>query len=225
MCEAFDTFRDANPARVNMIAAAIATVIEDGLEVTAERVASNLPSDFSLHPHSDFLSEIAATENGVPTADMDTKEDGDGALDAGEAERPDQLRALAVELDHRASDLRGKIYTLRNQLMTARGALADAISCFVSGHGPKISQQDNIRAELAASVAARAANAIDANTAPIPVAGPSVLDRSAMWSGHQGSSNGDGVDYLRKQMRTGFRRGGTVAAHKGAATRLRVPQE
>src|SRR4051812_29200253 len=125
MSKAFDEYQAANPARAAMIAESIHTVIEDGLEVTPERVAANLPSDFGFHEGEDFLNQFVATETGV-TADMGAT--GDSAADRHGDEAPDQLRERVVTLDRKASDLRGKIYTLRNRMAVARGDLADAIS-------------------------------------------------------------------------------------------------
>jgi hypothetical protein len=227
MSKFLDEYTQINPERTEMIRAACGKITADGHAVDYARLCENLPPDFALSRAQtvDPWAEIAIAETGV-TASINTTEGGYGAslADVELIETPDELRARVVALDHKASDLRSKIFSLRNRAATARGNLADAISSFVSGHGPKISQQDNVRAELAASLATRASQAHDADTAPMPVAGPSTLDRSAMWSGHQGSSNGDGTDFLRKQMRNGgFRRGSTPAAYKGAATKLRNP--
>lgn len=225
---AYELYRAANPERHKLLAAAIATLTKDGVEISAEALQAIVPTDFgAIDMKLDHVAEIAAAESGV-TATMAAEESGDGAVDdlgdgivddPGDEQTPDELRQRVVMLDAAAAELRAQIYVLRNQAATARGALADAIGSFTHGFGPKISQSQNVRNELAASLATRAAQASNPNVAPPPVAGPSSLDRTAMWSGHQ-SSPGDGRDYLQKLMRVGFRRGAAPASRKNSATRI-----
>jgi hypothetical protein len=227
MTKALDQYSEANPERFRMIVAAIAAVADNGHLVSIAALRDALPKDFALDGTLDHVAEIVAAESGV-SATMDREEAGDGSVDDRDfldsddkGEAPDALRQRVVDLDRRAADLRGQLYSLRTQLTTARGVLGDSISAFVHGHGPKVTQQDNIRAHLAASLAERAANARGDDLPPIPQAGPSTLDRQALYSGH---ATGDASDFVRKQMQNGgFRRGSMPASVQGAATRLRVP--
>jgi hypothetical protein len=225
MSKQFDEFKANNFERYAMLVAAIGELQTNGEAITEASLQAALPKIFALDMTLDHVAEIVAAESGVVTGKIAAKENGDGAvaysnLDDEPAESPDQLRQRVAALDAAAADLRAQVYSLRNKLQTARSALADAISAFTHGFGPRVSQQDNVRAELAASLANRAAQSRNPNVAPPPVFGPSILDRSAGWQGHASGSSGDGTDFLHKQMRVGFRRGAAPASRKGAATRL-----
>jgi hypothetical protein len=256
---AFALYKLANPDRVRLIAAAIATLTKDGIEVTIEALQAILPDDMALDMVLDHVASIAAAESGIVTAKMDTKESGDGAtatmavimpppMAAGEAtvddhdgaaldasaaeveveveaevENLDTLRERVIALGQKAAALRSELYVMRNQAVVARGALADSITAFVHGVGRKVSVQDNIRAELKASLETRAAQSRGDGLPPVPQAGPSTLDRSALYSG-SASGLHTAEDHVRGRfVNGGFRRGSFPASAKNAATRLKLP--
>jgi hypothetical protein len=218
MTTPFQEYVTDNAERVAMIRTAIAEIVKDGLPISIAAVTERVPKNFKLDPDLDFLSDLAAAEIGT-TAKMAAKDNPDGAA----VESADTLREKGRALDLETSAIRSELYGLRNQLQLAKKKLGDCIHAFTSGFGPRVSQAENVRNELAASLAERAANARGENLPPATNPGPSVLDRSAHFQGSQ-SGHHDASDFVRKGFTGGgFRRNAYPQSRQNAATRLKIP--
>lgn len=115
-----------------------------------------------------------------------------------------ELRARHLHLDQHAASLRASLFKLQADRQVARAELADAIAIW-SHTAPKVSAEQNVRDFLAASQAEREqAKKNGASRVPAGGFGRSVIDRTAAYS--HGSPSGDGSDFVRKQIRVGFRR-------------------
>jgi hypothetical protein len=114
-------------------------------------------------------------------------------IDDGEA-----LRKRGRDLADQCANLRGKLRTLTERRGTPREALARAVSAFMSGVGPRVSDAQLRRDYLASAQKEREAAKNAPAYEPPPVAN-SFIDRVA-----QGT--GDASTFVRKQLRTGHRR-------------------
>lgn len=118
---------------------------------------------------------------------------------------PDQAREYLRLANIALANARARVLTATNKRAVARGHLADCVGAWQSGL-PRISRDQAVK-EAIASFQQDRANRVQAVTC-----GPSVIDRQAFFS-----KGGTASDFLRKQMRTGYRRGALPASMRGAA--------
>jgi hypothetical protein len=117
-------------------------------------------------------------------------------------------------LDHKCAELRARITSLQNnELRKSRARLADAISAYAGQS--RISDAQNRRDFIASEVAERARLA-KYGPAAVDYGQParSVIDQHA-------AGRGDSNTFLRKQMKSGYRRSGLPSAMRG----YRIPSQ
>jgi hypothetical protein len=228
-----------NPIRDEMIRAAVATCNAAGQPVTLASLRAILPNDFGLDDVDDWRT--LASDTGLPgcgdnpgsgeaaTADGPSAavaaEPVSGVLDVTEPsdtmdtptgvrltpQDPATVREQLRELRDQLANQRAKVQTLSAKLRTARGHVADALQTWVSGIAPRMTatelaqqhcreQAELRRLEAEGKIAPRTPGNI-ANTA---------VDRGAAY-GHGGNAS----DFLRKQMRSGYRRGSLPVSARG----------
>lgn len=196
-----------------IVAAVVAKLDDDGVELSHQVVAERIERDFPAFNYDPELDDFArdATAHGKAdaSAQMATGEATDTA-EADESENPDALRQRIRDLGQHAADLRVTLQTLTSERQAARGALAQAIADFTRGIGPRRTRADLVREHIRQSQLEKARRAEAGYPEPqASTAGPSFLDR-------QSQRFGDGETFCRKQVRVGHSRGSYPSSMRGA---------
>jgi hypothetical protein len=184
-------YREANPERFQMLRAAVAALIAEGVEVSHETLVTRLPADFDLSTDStDPWQRIAAGVIGT----TDTTESADAA-DAAQDD-PETLRSNVVRLEQQVAEIRADLQVLTRNLLHARADFASSIQAYRL-QIPSLTPEQNARQFIADSIRQRA----EGNPRRPEPHARSHIDACGAWA-----SVGDADTFVRKQLVRGYRR-------------------
>jgi hypothetical protein len=191
--------------REAMVRAVVEKLSAAGAEISHGAMAVWLPPDFNYDPVLDDYTKYLAGADAAPIAE---------AMDTEPSDDAEQLRARADQAASAASALRSRITILTRERTAARSELSLAIAALTS-RIPRTTPSELARSFCESEALLRQQNK-DRDREPDQRVNRSRVDATAAYS-HGGTAD----DFARKQMQTGYRRGGSPASRKGA----RLPSE